>query len=74
VQQRRVGKNFLFIGCRFGYQLDRIFAKQIMKRSSDHHWALIEGDLTKNEARFLKEQNITRVDLPISALLSLSMA
>jgi hypothetical protein len=69
VQQRRVGKNFLFIGCRFAYQLDRIFAKQIMKRSSDHHWALIEGDLTKNEVRFLKEQNITRLDMPISALL-----
>ena len=70
VQQRRVGKSFLFIGCRFGYQLDRIFAKQIMKRSSDHHWALIEGDLTKNEARFLKEQNITRISMPISALLN----
>jgi len=72
-QQRRVGKNFLFIGCRFGYQLDRIFAKQIMKRSSDHHWALIQGELTKNEARFLKEQNITRLDLPINALMDLTV-
>ena len=72
-QQRRVGKNFLFIGCRFGYQLDRIFAKQIMKRSSDHHWALIQGELTKNEARFLKEQNITRLDLPIDALMDLTV-
>lgn len=70
VQQRRIGKNFLFVGCRFGSQLDRIFAKQIMKRSSDHHWALIEGDLTKNEVRFLKEQNITRVEMPIRALFS----
>ena len=69
VQQRRVGKNFLFIGCRFAYQLDRIFALQIMKRSSGKHWALIEGELTKNEARFLEEQNITRLDMPISALL-----
>jgi len=73
-QQRRVGKNFLFIGCRFRYQLDRIFAKQIMKRSSDHHWALIQGELTKNEARFLKEQNITRLDLPINALMDLTVA
>ena len=72
-QQRRVGKSFLFIGCRFGYQLDRIFAKQIMKRSSDHHWALIQGELTKNEARFLKEQNITRLDLPINALMDLTV-
>lgn len=69
VQQRRIGKNFLFIGCRFAYQLDRIFALQIMKRSSDKHWALIEGELTKNEERFLKEQNITRLDMPMSALL-----
>jgi len=69
VQQRRVGKNFLFVGCRFVYQLDRIFARQIMKRSSDKHWALIEGDLTRNEERFLKELNITRLDLPMSALL-----
>jgi hypothetical protein len=70
VQQRRVGKNFLFIGCRFAYQLDRIFALQIMKRSSDKHWALIEGELTKNEARFLEEQNITRLDMPMTMLLN----
>ena len=68
VQHRRIGKSFLFIGCRFCTQLDRIFAKQIMKRSSDQHWALIEGDLTKNEMRFLKEQNITRIESPISVL------
>ena len=71
VQQRRVGRNFLFLGCRFAYQLDRIFALQIMKRSSDKHWALIEGELTKNEARFLEEQNITRLDMPLSALTNL---
>lgn len=74
VQQRRVGRNFLFLGCRFGYQLDRIFARQIMKRSSDRHWALIEGELTKNEKRFLQEQNITRLDMPISALLDMAVA
>lgn len=68
VQQRRIDKNFLFIGCRFTYQLDRIFAKQIMKRSSGKHWAFIEGELSRNEARFLKEQNITRLDMPMSAL------
>lgn len=69
VQQRRLGKNFLFLGCRFGYQLDRIFARQIMKRSSFQHWAFIEGELTKNEARFLKEMNITRLDMPLSTLI-----
>ena len=69
VQQRRLGKGFLFLGCRFTYQLDRIFARQIMKRSSFQHWALIEGELSKNEERFLKEMNITRLDMPLSALL-----
>jgi hypothetical protein len=69
VQQRRLGKGFLFLGCRFTYQLDRIFARQIMKRSSFQHWALIEGELSKNEERFLKEMNITRLDMPLSALI-----
>jgi hypothetical protein len=69
VQERRAGKYFLFIGCRFAYQLDRIFARQIMKRSSDKHWAIIEGDLSKNEKRFLEEQNITRLDMPLLDLI-----
>ncbi|HET7831736.1 MAG TPA: SIR2 family protein [Gallionella sp.] len=69
VQQRRLGKNFLFLGCRFAYQLDRIFARQIMKRSSQQHWAVIEGNLSKNEARFLEEMNITRLDRPLDSLL-----
>jgi SIR2-like domain len=68
VQRRRTGKSFLFIGCRFSYQLDRIFARQIMKRSSGRHWALIPGELTKNEQKFLREMNITRLDLPIHEL------
>lgn len=65
VQQRRKDRNFLFLGCRFAYQLDRIFARQIIKRSSDKHWAIIEGELTKNEKRFLEELNITRLDMPL---------
>lgn len=69
VQQRRKGRNFLFLGCRFAYQLDRIFARQIIKRSSDKHWAVIEGELTRNEKRFLEELNITRLDMPLSEAL-----
>lgn len=65
VQQRRIGRNFLFLGCRFAYQLDRIFARQIIKRSSGKHWAVIEGELTKNEQRFLAELNIERLDMPL---------
>lgn len=66
VQKIRSGRNFLFLGCRFAEQLDRLFARQIMKRSSDRHWAVLPDQLTKNEAKFLDEQNITRIDLPLS--------
>jgi hypothetical protein len=36
-----------------------------MKRSSDKHWAVLPGELTRNEARFLAEQNIQRIDMPL---------
>lgn len=65
VQIIRKGRNFLFLGCRFATQIERSFARQIMKRSSDRHWAVIEGALTKNEVKFLQEQNITRIDAPL---------
>ena len=70
VQQRRAGRNFLFLGCRFAYQLDRIFARQIIKRSSDRHYALIEGELTKNEKKFLEELNIIRLDMPLEKFIA----
>ncbi len=66
VQERRRGRHFLFLGCRFNTQLDRMFARQIMKRSSDKHWALFEGELTRNEARFLADQNIQRIDMSLA--------
>jgi hypothetical protein len=70
VQERRKGRHFLFLGCRFNTQLDRMFARQIMKRSSDRHWALLEGGLTRNEARFLAEQNIERIDMSLAEFLA----
>jgi len=66
VQQRRAGRNFLFLGCRFANQLERSFARQIMKRSSDIHWAVLPEDPTRNEKRFLAEQNIQRLDVPLA--------
>jgi hypothetical protein len=65
VKQLRVGRNFLFLGCRFRNQLERTFARQIMKRSSDKHWAVLPGALTRNEERFLQEQNIQRLDISL---------
>lgn len=70
VQERRRDRHFLFLGCRFATQLDRMFARQIMKRSSDKHWALLQGELTRNEARFLAEQNIQRIDMSLAELLA----
>ncbi len=67
VQRLRAGRHFLFLGCRFRNQLERAFARQIMKRSSDTHWAVLEGELTRNEARFLEEQGIRRIDMTLQA-------
>ncbi len=65
VQAIRKGRSFLFLGCRFATQLERAFARQIMKRSSDLHWAVIDGPLTRNEEKFLAEQKIHRIDRPL---------
>jgi hypothetical protein len=66
VQRLRHGRGFLFLGCRFQDQLQRTFARQIMKRSGGRHWAVLPGALTRNEARFLQEQQIERLDYPLA--------
>jgi hypothetical protein len=66
VQRMRGGRNFLFLGCRFDDQLPRAFARQIMKRSSDRHWAVLPDAPTRMEARFLQEQNITPIAMPLA--------
>ncbi|WP_342619275.1 SIR2 family protein [Rhodoferax sp. GW822-FHT02A01] len=66
VQAFRSGRSFLFLGCRFDDQLTRCFARQIMKRSSDQHWAVLPEEPTRMEARFLQEQNITRIAMPLA--------
>ncbi|SKA24582.1 SIR2 family NAD-dependent protein deacylase [Consotaella salsifontis] len=67
VKARRERRGFLFLGCRFDDQMLRIFARQIMKRSAGPHFALIAGDLTRMERRFLDEQGIERIDLDLTA-------
>lgn len=66
VQDIRKGRHFLFLGCRFANQIDRLFARQIMKRSSERHWAVLPGELTRNEARFIEEHHIERIDMPLA--------
>lgn len=64
VQASRAGRSFLFIGCHFRNQLERVYARQIMKRScGGPHWAVLPGELTRNEIKFMEEQNIQRLDL-----------
>ncbi|MCV6597000.1 MAG: SIR2 family protein [Mangrovicoccus sp.] len=74
VMTRRTGRPFLFLGCRFDDQMLRIFARQILKRSTDTgHVAVIEGKLTRMEQRFLEDLGIQRLDLPLSAVVDLLM-
>lgn len=66
VIERRASRGFAFFGCRFVSQTERIFARQIMKRSAGPHYAVISGELSRNEVRFLDEQNIVRIDMPLA--------
>jgi hypothetical protein len=68
VQARRRGRGFLFLGTRFDDQMLRIFARQIIKRSGGPHVAVLDGALTRMEARFLETQGIARVDLDLAAV------
>lgn len=75
VRHRRTGMGFVFLGCRFHDQLLRTYARQVMKRSSDRHYAVVELDaLTRNERRFLEEQGIQAIDLPLAEALDHLMA
>ncbi len=66
VRELRSGRHFLFLGCRFTTQLERTYARQIMKRSSDVHWAVLPETATRNELRFMEEQGIRRIEMPLA--------
>jgi hypothetical protein len=66
VQRLRSGRGFVFIGCRFSSQLERIFAHQIIKRSSSRHFAVLPEEPTRNEKRFLSEHGIERIGTSLS--------
>ncbi|WP_172328100.1 SIR2 family protein [Mangrovicoccus sp. HB161399] len=68
VRHRRTNRSFLFLGCRFDDQMLRIFARQIVKRSGGNHVAVIEGEVSRMEQKFLDEMGIVRVNLPVSAV------
>jgi hypothetical protein len=71
VQNIRKGRSFVFLGCRFSTQIERIFAAQVIKRSSDRHWAVLPEQLTRNEAKFLALHHIERIAMPLAEFTAL---
>jgi hypothetical protein len=71
VIERREAVGFVFFGCRFYDQMGRTFAHQIIKRSAGPHYAVFDGDPSKNEARFLESEGISRIDLPLTEAVDL---
>ncbi|WEJ08525.1 SIR2 family NAD-dependent protein deacylase [Sinorhizobium prairiense] len=65
VKDRRTSRGLFFLGCRFNDQMLRIYARQIMKRSSGPRFAVLDAAaLTNNERRFLAASAITLIDMP----------
>jgi hypothetical protein len=58
IRKHRTGRHFLFLGCHFDNQTTRMFARQIMKRSSDRHFAVREGPVSPKEGRFYEQEGI----------------
>ncbi|MGQ0682647.1 SIR2 family NAD-dependent protein deacylase [Bradyrhizobium sp.] len=66
VKDRRAERSFVFIGCRFNDQLLRTYARQVTKRSSALHYAIVEPEtLSRNELRFLVGQGLIPIAVPL---------
>jgi hypothetical protein len=75
VKARRTGRSFLFLGCRFNDQLLRTYARQVSKRSAEIHYAVVEPDtLSKNELRFLVNQGLTPLAIPLPRAIEIVLA
>lgn len=75
VKARRTGRSFLFLGCRFNDQLLRTYVRQVSKRSGDIHYAIVEPDaLSKNELRFLVNQGLTPLAIPLARAVEVVLA
>jgi hypothetical protein len=75
VKERRAGRGFVFLGCRFYDQILRTFARQIAKRSGGPRHAVVPADLTPNEVRFMESEGITPIVMPLAeAVAALGMA
>ncbi|MCA1458192.1 SIR2 family protein [Bradyrhizobium sp. BRP22] len=75
VKERRTGRSFLFIGCRFNDQLLRSYARQLTRRSAGAHYAIVEADvLSRNELRFLVEQGLTPLAISLPRAIEILLA
>lgn len=74
VKDRRSNAGFLFLGCRFDGELGRTFARQITKRSAGPLVAVLPEEPTRNEARFLEQLGIERIDVPLAEAVAELMA
>jgi hypothetical protein len=75
VKDRRSGRSFVFIGCRFNDQLLRTYARQITKRSAAPHYVIIEPEaLSRNEIRFFVSQGLTPIAMPLDRAVDFLLA
>jgi hypothetical protein len=76
VRDRRAGRAFLYLGCRFHDQMLRTYARQVAKRSAPPHYAVIEPDqeLTLNEKRFFAAESIVPLSIPLARACEILMA
>lgn len=74
VRDRRAGRGFVFLGCRFYDQILRTFVRQIAKRSGGPRYAVVPDDLTPNEARFLAAEGIIPIAMPLAEAVALLSA
>ncbi len=72
VQELRRDRGFVFLGCRFYDQILRSFARAILKRSAGPRYAVLpEGELTRNELRFLDSEHIIPIPMPLADAVTL---
>ena len=70
VRKRSAGRHFLFLGCRFTHASDRMFVRELLANAAASHWAVLPEAPLESEVQFLAEQNIERIDLPLSAVVA----
>ncbi|MBB2175647.1 SIR2 family NAD-dependent protein deacylase [Gluconacetobacter johannae] len=75
VRRRRTNCGFVFLGCRFNDQMLRIYARQILKRSTGPNYAIVDpGELTRNEQRLFDDLGVTLVPMPLAQVQALLAA